>query len=96
MCNFQTPELIISSLKNWWEIHTCSFLRFPTYKESIKSLSWIETLGAAAEDGFTTQILAVKGTVKIDEIIKEFSFMVKLAPNRGFMATVVKEVSMAQ
>ena len=30
---------------------------------------------------------------KIDDTIKEFSFMVKLAPNIGFMANVVKEVS---
>ena len=40
--------------------------------------------------------MAVKGSANIDEIIREFSFMVKLAPNIGFMANVVKEVSMAQ
>ena len=37
--------------------------------------------------------MAVKGTAKIDEIIKEFSFMVKLTPDIGFRAAMVKEVS---
>ena len=37
--------------------------------------------------------MAVKGTAKIDDTIKEFSFMVKLTPDIGFRAAMVKEVS---
>ena len=40
--------------------------------------------------------MAVKGTAKIDDTIKDFSFMVKLTPDIGFRAAMVKEVSIVK
>ena len=62
-------------------------------QDNIRNIEWSESKGAAAEDGFTTELVAVNGKAEIDRIDQEFSFMVKLTPEIGFRAEMVKEVS---
>ena len=62
-------------------------------QNSVKFLDWTESAGAGLTDGFTTEIIAVKGTAKIKDEIKKFSYIVKLAPESGYMAQMVKEVN---
>ena len=63
-------------------------------KDSIENIEWSESKGAGAEDGFTTQLVAVKGLAKIVGASKEYSFIVKLTPEIGFRAAMVKKTGM--
>ena len=49
-------------------------------KFKIQEIKWSESKGSAVDDGFTTELVAVKGKANVSGEIKEFSFMVKLTP----------------
>ena len=59
---------------------------------NLQDLQWSESKGAVADDGYTTELVAVKGTANVSGKIKEFSFMVKFTPEIGPRAKMVKEV----
>ena len=64
----------------------------PTNLE-IQEIQWSESKGSAADDGFTTELVAVKGKANISGKIEEFSFMVKLTPEiAGRRLDMVMEV----
>ena len=46
----------------------------------IQEIQWSESKGSAADDGFTTELVAVKGKANVSGKNEEFSFMVKLTP----------------
>ena len=59
---------------------------------NFQELQWSESKGAVADDGYTTELVAVKGKANVSGRIEEFSFMVKLTPEIGPRAKMVKEV----
>ena len=59
---------------------------------NFQELHWSESIGAVADDGYTTELVAVKGKANVSGRIEEFSFMVKLTPEIGPRAKMVKEV----
>ena len=62
-------------------------------KFEIQEIQWSESKGSAADDGFTTELVAVKGKANISGKIVEFSFMVKLTPEiAGRRLDMVMEV----
>jgi len=63
-------------------------------KDLIKELQWSESKGAAADDGYTTELVAVKGKANVSGKIEEFSFMVKLTPEIGPRAKMVDEMGL--
>ena len=63
--------------------------------DSVNSIKWTESAGAGLADGFTTEIIAVKGTAEINGKTETFSYVVKMAPESGYMAQMVKEVNKA-
>ena len=46
----------------------------------IQELQWSESKGSAADDGFTTELVAVKGKAIVSGKTEKFSFMVKQTP----------------
>ena len=61
-------------------------------EKSVEIIQWSENKGSAAEDGFTTELVAVKGTANITNKMQNFSFMIKLTPEIGHRVNMVKEV----
>merc|ERR1711992_377219 len=61
-------------------------------EDCIQILQWSESSGSAADDGFTTELVAVKGKSKIFEKFQDFSFMVKMTPEIGHRVKMVKEM----
>ena len=60
--------------------------------DDIKLLKWSAAKGSAINDGYTTELLAVKGKSKVFEKIQDFSFMVKITPDVGHRVNLVKKV----
>ena len=60
--------------------------------DCIQLLDWSEAKGSAANDGFTTELIAVKGKSNISGKNQDFSFMVKMTPETGHRVNMVKEV----
>ena len=46
----------------------------------IQEIQWSESKGSAADDGFTTELVAVKGKAIVSGKTEYFSFMVKQTP----------------
>ena len=70
-------------------------LIFPT-KFEIQELQWSESSGSGAEDGFTSELVAVKGKANVSGRSEEFSFMVKSTPEiAGQRLDMVMEVQQA-
>ena len=61
-------------------------------ENSVVILQWSENKGSAAEDGYTTELVAVKGLANIKDKMQDFSFMIKLTPEIGHRVNMVKEV----
>ena len=59
---------------------------------NFQELHWSESIGAVGDDGYTTELVAVKGKANVSGRIEEFSFMVKLTPEIGPRAKMVTEV----
>ena len=69
---------------------------FKVSKEDIQNLEWTESAGAELMDGFTTEVVAVRGQAKItNKNHVNFSYIVKLTPEVGYRADLVKDVSKA-
>ena len=49
-------------------------------KFEIEEIQWSESKGSAADDGFTTELVAVKGKAIVSGKTENFSFMVKQTP----------------
>ena len=60
---------------------------------SVNSIEWTEAAGAGVTDGYTTEIIAIKGTAEVNNKTEQFSYIVKMAPESGHLAQMVKEVS---
>merc|ERR1712241_782064 len=60
-------------------------------ENSVEILQWSENKGSAAEDGYTTELVAVKGLANIKDKMQDFSFMIKLTPEIGHRVNMVKE-----
>ena len=59
----------------------------------IQEIQWSESKGSAADDGFTTELVAVKGKAIVSGKTEKFSFMVKLTPEiAGRRLDMVMEV----
>merc|ERR1712241_1056880 len=63
-------------------------------EKSVEIIQWSENKGSAAEDGFTTELVAVKGTANITNKMQNFSFMIKLTPEIGHRVNMVKEMGL--
>jgi len=57
-------------------------------------LDWSEAKGSTANDGFTTELIAVKGKSNISGKNQDFSFMVKMTPETGHRVNMVKEMGL--
>ena len=67
---------------------------FKVSKEDIQNVEWTESAGAELMDGFTTEVVAVRGQAKIaNKNHVNFSYIVKLTPEVGYRADLVKDVS---
>ena len=60
--------------------------------DCVKLLKWSAVKGSSINDGYTTELFAVKGNSKISEKIQNFSFMVKIAPDVGHRVELIKKV----
>ena len=69
---------------------------FKISEEKIHNVEWTESAGAGLMDGFTTEVVAVRGQAKIaNKNHVNFSYIVKLTPEVGYRADLVKDVSKA-
>ena len=67
---------------------------FKVSKEDIQNVEWTESAGAGVMDGFTTEVVAARGTAKIaNKSHVNFSYMAKLTPEVGHRVDLVKDVS---
>ena len=67
---------------------------FRISKEDVQNVEWTECAGAGLMDGFTTEVVAVRGQAKIaNKNHVNFSYIVKLTPEVGYRADLVKDVS---
>jgi len=72
---------------------THALANFYTVNENlIQNLNWTESKGSAAGDGFTTELVAVKGNAIVNGRIQNFSFMVKMTPENGIGNIMVNEM----
>ena len=53
-------------------------------KKDVQNIKWTESAGAGVMDGFTTEVVAVRGQAKIaNKNHVNFSYIVKLTPEVG-------------
>ena len=67
---------------------------FKVSNGDVQNVEWTESAGAGVMDGFTTEVVAVRGQAKItNKNNVNFSYIVKLTPEVGYRADLVKDVS---
>ena len=67
---------------------------FKVSNGDVQNVEWTESAGAGVMDGFTTEVVAVRGQAKIaNKNHVNFSYIVKLTPEVGYRADLVKDVS---
>ena len=73
---------------------------FRISKEDVQNVEWTECAGAGLMDGFTTEVVAVRGQAEVtiqchylSLTYVYFSYIVKLTPEVGYRADLVKDVS---
>ena len=68
---------------------------FRISEKDVQNVEWTECAGAGLMDGFTTELVAVRGQAKIaNKNHVNFSYIVKLTPEVGYRADLVNDVSL--
>ena len=66
--------------KNFCKLEAFGFKLINPTNFEIQEIQWSESKGSAADDGFTTELVAVKGKAIVSGKTEYFSFMVKQTP----------------